>query len=158
MIPREKALRLWLPLALLVPLLSVTGRPLLRWLDGWLSRSALGWWLGAALVLALAWAVWRLRRYRPAVAAAMAVVAVLALAWVPRGEERLHLLLFGLLGYLGVAALGPAWSLAACWALAAGDEGLQAFLPDRVADWRDVVMNAAAAGVGYLLALGALRR
>ena len=152
---KYRLLQLWCLTALWIPLLSVTGRPLLRWVDGWLSRPVLAWLLGTMVVAALAWAVYRLGRYRLLIGLTAALMTVAVLWWVPRGEERLHFLLFGALGYLGVSALGPWRSLAACMLLAVGDELLQALLPDRVGDLRDVAMNAGAAGIGFLLAVGA---
>lgn len=154
---KSRSLRLWCLMALAVPFLSLTGRPLLRWIDSWLSRSALAWFLGALVVGAMAWAVWRLRHHRLVIGTTAAAMTAAALWWVPRGEERLHFLLFGALGYLGVSALGPWRSLAACLLLAGGDELLQATLPERVGDLRDVAMNAGAAGIGFLLAMGGWR-
>lgn len=78
--------------------------------------------------------------------------------------ERLHLLEYGLLGFLIFRALlldastGRAYILA--WIIATliglGDEGVQWILPTRVFEWADVALNAASSGLG-LVAVALLR-
>ncbi len=77
--------------------------------------------------------------------------------------ERIHLLEYGLLGFMLSSALSDRWDgkKAACVALAAAaaagyvDEAIQYFLPNRVYDLRDVGFNALA-GFGGIAAFAAL--
>jgi hypothetical protein len=112
---------------------------------------------------------WALRRRLVALGRKRAVLALLCLAWfviecwrlaIP--EEVTHLLLYGPLGLLLDAALGrhrPAGWRRTCLAIALAaliglsDECLQALMPDRVFDPRDVWFNA----LGAALPLGFLR-
>jgi hypothetical protein len=80
-------------------------------------------------------------------------------------EEKLHFLEYGVVALLAFAAAPTGWSHgkrlvgAALFTLAAGwlDEGLQALLPTRYYDLRDVGFNALA-GVMALAALEVVRR
>lgn len=75
-------------------------------------------------------------------------------------EERLHFIEYGVVALLAFASMPPGWAAgrrflaAALFTVAAGwiDEGIQALLPERYYDLRDVAFNAAAGG----MALGAL--
>lgn len=70
-------------------------------------------------------------------------------------EERVHIILFGFLGFLlGVHSQRPAlqWILLGL-IIAALDEGLQALLPYRVGDLRDIIINSLSLLLGALVAL-----
>ena len=85
----------------------------------------------------------------------LATIVVLLLAQIPqRAEERWHIVQYGILGVLWWAALpvgGWRRGIAAA-ALAGGagwlDEGVQYFLPDRVYDLWDVLLNAVSGVAG----------
>lgn len=112
---------------------------------------------------------WALRRRLLGIGRRRAILALLCLAWfviecwrlaIP--EEVTHLLLYGPLGLLLEAALArrrPAGWRRTCLAVALAaliglsDEGLQALMPDRIFDSRDVWFNA----LGAALPLGFLR-
>ena len=113
--------------------------------------------LGAALTIAAALVRRRPRGRELAVAMGFAVVYAVAVVSMERAEERLHLLEYGLVAGLIYAALeerrgnggrvaAPSWLLAVVVTAALGwlDEGIQAILPSRVYDLRDVAFNAAA--------------
>lgn len=80
-------------------------------------------------------------------------------------EEKLHFLEYGAVGVLAFFAARPEWStarrfiFAVLFTLAAGwlDEGIQALLPNRHYDLRDVGFNALA-GTMALTAFGFIRR
>lgn len=139
-------------------LLTLTGGPLrtgLLQLAPTATRS-FGW--SALVALALAFGVWATRNHRRIpplrlLIASAAVIAMLAWAWtIHLPSERMHLLLFGTLGVTSVLALGLRGGL--CFALvwAGVDELIQLQLPDRVADWTDVGLNASSALAGWLVA------
>ncbi len=129
--------------------------------------------LGVGLALVV-----QLVRSRPgwrevAVAMGFAIVYTLLLVGMERAEERLHVVEYGLLAVLIHLALeerrenggntpGPSWLLAVVAAATLGwiDEGIQAVLPSRVYDLRDVALNAAAGvlAIGAMAALAAARR
>lgn len=69
-------------------------------------------------------------------------------------EEKIHFIEYGVVALLAHAALNRRYVAAALFVVAAGwiDEGIQALLPSRVYDLRDVAFNAAAG----VLALAAL--
>ncbi len=151
---RRAALLAWWTAAAAVPLFSLTGRALSRWIRSWLSPSHLALLMGAATIAAAAAALLRSGPrpwFRIAVVAAM---VAMGLHLVPSGEERFHFLLFGLLGYLGPQALGRGRAVAACLLISVGDELFQWWLPYRVGDPRDVAMDVAASLVGIALACG----
>jgi VanZ family protein len=120
----------------------------------------------AAFVLGAFWRARALRRPRVLVALVV-VAAAYALVVTPMEspEEKLHFLEYGVVALLAFAAAPVRWSHparlagAAGFTLAAGwlDEGLQALLPSRYYDLRDVGFNALA-GVMALAALEVVRR
>lgn len=111
-------------------------------------------WASFALagLAVLAWVV----RARPApwalaVLAAAAAALLLCLRRIPNPEEKIHFIQYGVLAGLLVAALGerPPWlRVPAALLLTAlaglGDEAIQRYLPNRIFDWKDVQINAAA--------------
>lgn len=81
---------------------------------------------------------------------------------VDNGDKIQHILAFGSLAGCALLSAGSgqaAWLrvLAAMLAFGVFIEAVQAFLPTRSADWRDVVADAMGAGAG-ILAVMALRR
>lgn len=142
-------------------------------------------WVSAALALAagvaLLWAVLRIRRRRRVrfglLFLAGALVALQVFAWGTGAAEvdtleRVHLLVYGLLGALFEHAfrhrhrdlLLPALTLAAVALVGLADEWVQWLTPVRVGDGRDVLLNVWAGAIGYLFAValssegGRLRR
>ena len=149
---------LWLANVTAILALTLTGGPLR---SGLLqvapqATTVLGWPLLVALALAfVAWLA-RAGRHAPPERALLALVAVTAvLAWaltIHLPSERMHLLLFGTLGITAAAALGLGGGLMFVLAWAGIDELVQLYLPERVADWSDVGLNAASAVAGWLVA------
>lgn len=150
-------LALWLANVAAILALTLTGGPLRSGLLQFAPESTtpLGWIALTALALAfVTWAFNHHRRVPPlrlAIACA-AVGAMLAWAWtIHLPSERMHLLLFGTLGVTASCALGPRVGLCFALAWAGVDELIQLGLPDRVADWTDVGLNAASAMAGWLV-------
>lgn len=125
----------------------------------------------AAFALAAAgmlWLIFRDRRNRNRKVVGMLILTLAAYASVilpmDSPEEKIHFIEYGVVALLADAAAPASWRarkrflLCALFVLAAGwiDEGIQALLPSRVYDLRDVAYNATA-GVIALLALAAVR-
>jgi len=123
----------------------------------------------AAAAVGLAGVLWRaglLSRPRTWLTLLLAGAAYAAAIWpMDSPEEKVHFVEYGVVAVLAYFA-APArltgfrrYAAAAVFTLAAGwlDEGIQALLPSRYYDLRDVAFNAAA-GVFALGALAALRR
>lgn len=103
------------------------------------------------------------RRNMRTVVSLLAVGAIYAAAIVPMSspEEKIHFIQYGLVALLAYDAfpVRRRYLFAAVFVLGAGwiDEGIQALLPSRFYDLRDVAFNAAA-GVLALLARYAVTR
>ena len=86
----------------------------------------------------------------------LTIVAMIVFVMIPyqldRYEERLHFICFGLLGFSAYRAFGIKLAMMLSCSAGMGDEVLQYFLPSRVGDWRDVVMNCFAGLSAALLA------
>ncbi len=142
----------WTGIAILVPLLSLTGRRLLVWVGTILPSTLLSGLVDIMVITLACLALYRVRRPRIGISCATLLAAGMAICLIPRGEERFHLVLFGLLGYIGRLAFDTKRAGGFCAALSIGDELFQWFLPFRVGDLRDVVMNGAASMAGIALA------
>lgn len=129
--------------------------------------------LGVGLALAVGLMRSRPGRREVVVAIGFSIAYAALLVWMERPEERLHLLEYGLVAVLIHLALeerrqngghtpGPSWLLAIVGTATLGwiDEGIQAVLPSRVYDLRDVALNAVAAALAITAtaALASARR
>jgi hypothetical protein len=156
--------------AILVAIYSTLGvvRPISNWLrDHHLLRLS----VGIAFALAattMAWLIFRDSRNRaPKVLISLLVIAAIYAAVIlpmSSPEEKVHFIEYGVVALLAEGSTPKAWSqrkkyiAAALFVFAAGwiDELIQALLPSRYYDLRDVAFNATA-GVIALLAMAALR-
>jgi hypothetical protein len=133
-------------------------------------RLILGGIVGAAVAGAVTVAVWRIRehrrlRYSLLAAAVIAGAAYSALTGTGNANvdavERFHFVEYGLLTLLfyrvwrGRADLAMlVLPLAAVLTVGTLDEAMQWFVPGRVGEWRDVLLNGAAIVCGLLFGLG----
>ncbi len=143
----------WALAAWLILLYSTLGvvRTVVDWLrpDGWLGPAVtIAFVATGALATGL---LLRVSQRRVRLIAALALVALtygLVLMHMPRAEERMHLLEYGIVALLAFAAFPGRYRFvrAMGFTLAAGwlDEGIQALLPSRMYDLRDVAFNALA--------------
>jgi hypothetical protein len=150
-------------LATIYATLSVTPR-LWYWLLPYIEAHVIAWVMGlsgcvAAILATKAWRVSQLRRW-PAlgllvgVAVAYTVVLFVLFRGVSPGN-KVHLLEYGLLGYLVCNAArvpGRGTLAAVVFLVAAGtcDELIQAVLPNRYFDLKDITGNIIGAGLGSL--------
>lgn len=171
---RERRLWLWAALSVTVIYASLGYvRAPTEWLR---ERNLLRLTVAAVFLIAVVLIVRALLRRRPGrtellVLAAVAVVYLVVLWRLERVEERIHFLEYGLVGGLVYSALVERranrlppprrprpWAEPAAVLITAaagwGDEGIQAILPDRVYELRDVAMNVSA-GILIVAAMGA---
>jgi VanZ family protein len=148
---------LWAALVVAIATLSVWGRPLQRLVRATVDRDVLVVAVAALTFAAGAGAIRWLHRRR-------GLRGFLELAWLPPlaillpsiyplVEERVHFVLFGVLGFTSVAVAPGGAGVILGASVAALDEALQAVVPGRFADWRDVGMNVLSTLVGALVAL-----
>jgi hypothetical protein len=143
--------------------LPVTPR-LWYWLLPHIEAHVIAWVMGAsggvaAFLVAKAWRVSPVRRWPAlallvAVAAAYTIVLFVLFRGVSPGN-KVHLLEYGLLGYLACNAAqipGRGARAAVLFLVAAGtcDELIQAVLPNRYFDLKDITGNVIGAGLGSL--------
>jgi thiol:disulfide interchange protein len=152
---KEVSWGLWVTILLLIILISIFGRKLQYLVQSFTSLNTVGMVISALLVLAVAlWLVWGARLLPRTLSYSLAGVVLLVIFLtynINRPEEKLHLLLFGIWGFLTLRLFGLGYALLICLSVAGLDEGLQHMVPDRVADWRDVGMNAGSAVAGVIL-------
>lgn len=153
--------RLWWSVAALLAAIYATVYPaqtVLLFLRGrgWLGRSVWALVAGAAILVVWAVVTSRPRLTEILLLVAMGLVYGSILVGLDVIQERIHFVLYGLVAGLACEALrerwgygGAGWPAAAVAALLAGaagwiDEGIQAAMPNRVYDLRDVGFNALA--------------
>ena len=145
----QSALAGWLTLLILIPLVSIFGRSLQRFIrNNNVSSELLAVFMLLALVSMLVVMVTWFRRHGGTFnlwhLLWMIPLFLLFPLTLPLVEERLHFLLFGGFGFFSMLLFPPWLALGVLLAVAGLDEVLQWFLPDRVGDWRDVAFNALA--------------
>lgn len=158
LLPHQRAVWFWITL---IAALSIFGRQLLAalselsaiWNQPSIKMAALlvAWLVTVALLLAKSKGRELMR------AAVGALVATLLALQLPLVEEQMHIFTFWVLGMLLVrdyqaqAAANPAWQAIITGCLVGVlDEMLQAALPWRIFDLRDIAFNCGAAGLGIL--------
>ena len=181
---QEKRLWSWAVTCLLAIYCSVpVVRPVANFLR---DRNLLRMSVAITFAIAVAWILWILLSNRPGkhellVLGGLGLVYVFVLSRLPLPEERIHYLEYGLLagflysallerriqrldtsaagsGLITTWALGPALGAVSLNALLGWvDEGIQALIPDRHYDFRDVMMNSLA-GIIAVVAIIALRQ
>jgi len=145
----------WFVSVLIILCLSAFGRPLQHWVFRNIGEDAVGAVIGLILFGLGIVAIYQQRKQgveaRSLLLKVIVLVAILVIITIalPRTEERLHFVTFGLFGFFS-KRLFPVWlALLAIFIGSAGDELFQAWLPDRVGDWRDVGINIIAGTVGF---------
>lgn len=147
-------------------MLSVFGRPIQNWLNQHISQSEFAYLVGFLLIVVIIAAVhWLARQGMKGLVINQIVITLGLLAMLvlitmvlPRIEERVHFITFGLFGFMTGRLFSNPVSILIIAMGAGGDELLQAWLPNRVGDWRDVGMNIAAAVIGIALVWYGKRR
>jgi hypothetical protein len=164
--PPRYILIAWFSSALITLCLSAFGRPLQHWVYNNIGEATIAWLIGLLLfglgVTAICWQAKRGlkgNRYTLVVITIALVVTLITITTVlPQTEERLHFATFGLFGFFS-KRLFPTWlAILVILILSSGDELFQAWLPDRVGDWRDVGINITAGIIGLGFAWAGLAK
>ncbi len=145
----------WILCCLAIPLLSINGRPLQILVCSILSPFLLSVLFPAVVIIIFLVLVClqktlnasiKLLQKKLLIGAGFIVISML----LPP-VERVHVLLFGLFGFLSQRLFGTKVALIICLTVSGLDELLQYFLPDRVGDLRDVLTNAVSSILGIKL-------
>ena len=149
----------WLTI-ITIPAISYTGRRLQYWFEGTIGKQETGWLIVVLLVITATSYIAKFVKNLRNLWWRLLLIIVLLTAifqYVPVAEERIHFILFGLLGYLGITLFGLWKGLLICIIFSVGDEFFQWLLPDRVGDIRDVIFNIVASSIGIILAMSERR-
>ena len=151
----------WIMVFLSIPTLSILGRKLQYWVADSIGYGAAAWIISLLLLSCISvYLLWLLKNGKS--------LPWLHLTWflplfliipllLDRVEERLHFLTFGVFGALTMLLVKPRQALLICVLVSITDEILQFYLPDRVGDWHDVVMNTVASVAAALFILVSIR-
>ena len=145
---------LWLLTLLAIPLLSIYGRTLEHNLFVQISREIFALLMAIVFTGAvIIYAVTLLRSGLDSRAVHLLWVGALCLYLYQDlpDVEKIHVVLFGSLGFLSRKLFQLRWALLGCTTISIGDEVLQHFLVDRVGDMRDVGINLFSACLGIFL-------
>lgn len=138
----------WIATLVIIPILSICGRPLQHWVADSIGYTFVAWGIGLALLLCFLSAATHLKHRKLSIPYVhlfwFAVVFLVLPLFLERVEERLHFLTFGLFGAFSMLLFKPRYALMMCILFSGADELLQFFLADRFGDWRDVGMNCLA--------------
>jgi len=146
---------LWMGNALVIFSLSITGRPLQYWIQEKIPLVWLGYVISAVLAVAVIFLIAKHLKFKMSpgilLTGILAVIILVLTFKMERPEEKVHLLLFGTLGFLSMRLFGFWKGLCLCLVIAGLDELLQLFLPSRVGDLQDIKLNSVAAVTGVLI-------
>lgn len=143
---------LWIIVLLTIPLMSVFGRNIQQYVIENYSRQNITITIGVILALmCIKGSYWLIKNH--------AYSRLWHLLWfiplfiiypytMPIIEERVHFIIFGLLGYLSSTLFPVRITFLICISISVLDEGLQWYLPDRVGDWHDISINLIASIAG----------
>lgn len=156
-------LRHWLSSLLFIIILSVTGRDVQLYIVEYLDPLWIAGAIFTLLFFILFYILWKKSDDRSLwVVGGVLCLLITAVAAVWSGYmlpvEAVHFLVFSWLGWISSAVFGPLHGAAAVLFIAVGDEILQHFLPNRVGDVHDVVVNAISGFAGWILRVKWIRK
>lgn len=150
----------WILCAITIFSLSIFGTTIQHWLFSHISRNAILPFVACItplLTIILYFQRQRLSLRLPALLVACVLIALGILAVVfkyLRPVELTHFFLFATLGWLSISAFGPRTAIGLVIIIATGDEILQHFLPSRVGDLHDILINNLSGMTGIFLGSG----
>jgi len=140
-----------------IPILSIYGRPLQKWAFAQIGVQQVALLFGITLFLLSIAIISNLVKTggKKQLWTLLWLAAVfIAIQWqIPVVEERMHVILFGLFGFLSLRIFSLKTGLLICALVAVSDEMLQYYLPDRVGDMHDVYLNLISTLLGAVLAI-----
>lgn len=148
---------LFVTVASFIFLLSVYGRKLQELLTSIIDSYMIAGAVFTVLLLALVYLLYhRKSNAIPLWAMCMSLCILISMAFAVYYKflvpiEAVHLLVFSLFGWLAATVLGPLKALLTVFLISTGDEILQHYLPDRVGDIHDVVINLLSGVAGVVL-------
>jgi hypothetical protein len=152
----------WLLTSTTISLISIYGRPLQKWAFSQFGVSQVAVILGITLSLSFIAFLFHMIKtggkkqlWHLLWLAALFVTIQLK---IPIVEERMHVILFGLFGFISLRLFPLSLAIIACIMMSAGDEALQYYLVDRVGDWNDVYLNLLSSGLGAILSICSQRK
>ena len=152
----------WIAVLATIPVLSIFGRPLQRLLREHITSAQLaaGFLLCSLALLFILARKTTISSIRDRfLHLSWSAILYLVVPWfLPTVEERLHFIVFGVLGFLSETNFGLKRSLVICLFVGGLDEILQWVLPDRVGDLRDVGFNWLASIGGCFLSYYLIKR
>ena len=153
----------WLIVLVSIPVISYFGRPLQYFLKDAIGKAGIGWMLGSVagfLLVVAGILLVRKAGWFGVLNLLWLLLLAAGLMYYLRGhpERWLHIPLFGLLGFLSVSlfSVRTGTEIAMAWAVL--DELFQHYLPDRVGDFEDVMVNAICAAAGIIVYLVLAKR
>ncbi len=150
------AMVLWVLNLVAIPVFSYFGRFFQRSLTQSIGRTGIAWLLGSSIAALIILAAVMLFK-SAGLKGVMHLLWILAVAggimvYLRNNPERwYHIPLFGMFGYLSVRVFTLRTGAEIALAMAVLDETLQHYLPDRVGDFEDVVINAVCAVIGIIV-------
>jgi len=146
----------WLLSCISIPLFSFYGRRLQLYTMETFSYEDLGLWLSlfvGGVLIVLFISLFKVRQspymYHLVWIVPLSIIFYISLPFV----EKIHIVLFGLFGFLTQKLFEQRVAAVACISISFLDELFQHFLVDRVGDWRDVWLNLFSAALGMFIAL-----
>ncbi|MEN8190995.1 MAG: VanZ family protein [Thermodesulfobacteriota bacterium] len=147
---------LWLFTLGAIPLLSCSGRPLQEWFLGHIGQNGVVLLLAVSLLgfgcLVVRYFVSNGEGIKPRyLLCSIPLLIVIALT-TQSMVELSHIMVFGLFGFLTLRLFSLPLAIVLCLMVAGLDELLQYYLPSRVGDWQDVLLNLLSTGLGGMWA------
>ena len=147
----------WLVIVVLIALLSIFGRSIQLQLITKINAVYISGSVFVVLFVIL-YALWKKRamyriQKRTFLAATLFLLSAIAAVQLRylMPVEAVHFLVFSWLGWVSTTVFGPLYAVVAVVSVSLGDEVLQHYLPSRVGDIQDVVINLLSGFIGIIL-------
>ncbi len=141
-----------------IPLLSFFGRPLQKFIDGNLTAGVQAValiFIAAGMLCAFLFILRSMdhqKKLRSLLWPGVILFCILLLYNALPLPEKIHVIVFGIFGFLSFRLFGIQIALSLCLVMSGLDELLQYFLADRFGEWRDAMINFVSSGLGIFFA------
>lgn len=147
----------WFSIVVLIGLLSLFGRDIQLLLISRIDSRFIAWTV-FTILFGILYILWNKRGRYHIQKRTFLATTVLLLAGIAAVQlryllpaEAVHFLVFSWLGWVSITVFGPLYGAVAVISVAVGDEMLQYYLPSRIGDIHDVVINLLSGFIGILL-------